>query len=433
MFGEHFWLTPDERDEAIEAMLRFGLIKIDPRRQLPLKSGGKTDIYINMRDARSNPKAIQFLSDLYANPLRRSHADRFIEVPEAVSCLAGPLAIETDLPYITIRETEKSGRVTKGRMVGDYHHGESVPIIDDVITDGASKLVPWREATRAGLVVPSLIVLVDRQQGWERTWEREGVMLPVWAGMTLHDMRKYLIEADLLDRCPAEREDQNRVIVALDGKEWREILPLIDELRPTGTILKVNDLFVEHGADIIDELSVYGRVMLDGKFHDIPNTVANICKRLGKRAPWAITTHASGGTDMVRAAVQALHGTPTKVLAVTVLTSFNKETCEEVYHRLPFDQVKSLANIAHEGGAHGFVCSADEVSYLRATYSDKTLVVPGVRSPGASKGDQERVATPREAIDRGATHLVMGRQILGATDPVAEVKRVVTEELEQAW
>ncbi len=433
MFDQEHWLTTAEQHKTIELLLHFGIIKYDNSRFLPLKSGGHTDIYINMRDARSHPEVMEYLTRIYSNALRRMNINRFIEVPAAVSCIAGPISIETGIPFITIREKAKDSRVTKGKMIGNSRHGDRAAIIDDVITDGESKLMPYQEGRRGGLDISEIIVLVDRQQGWESKFKDENVPLRVWSGMTLHDIRKYLIMNGLLERSNKDREKSNPVIVALDGKDWSELLPIVDELRPSGTILKVNDLFFEHGAQIIDELSVYGRVMLDGKFYDIPNTVANTCRRLGRRAPWAITVHASGGRGAIAAASVALQGTGTKVLAITVLTSFDEVSCKEVYHRLPRNQVRVLAKIAHEEGAHGYVCSPEEVSMLRKLYPDMTLVVPGIRSPGVDKNDQKRTGTPANTITNGANHLVMGRQIFEALDPVAEVERVVTEELGRTW
>lgn len=133
---------------------------------------------------------------------------------------------------------------------------------------------------------------------------------------------------------------------------------------------------------------------------------------------------------MVRAAVESLLGTETKVLAVTVLTSINPETCEEIYSRQPMDEVLKLAEIAFRVGAHGLVCSPQEAKEVRAHFAGEfTLVTPGVRSPGVDSHDQSRTETPAEALALGASHVVMGRQILGAEDPVAEVQRVLSEEL----
>jgi len=427
------WLFPEEHEWVVRNLYNFGLIKISSKRDLPLKSGGKTDIYISLRDARNNPAAIKFIADLFSLPLRRLNPDRFVEIPDSVSCFAGPLAINTGIPYFTIREQAKDGRVSDAKRIGQPVWGENVCLIDDVITDGASKVIPYQECQRLGLNVQSLIVLVDRQQGWRKHLAKAEVNanMNVWAGMTLHDVRFQLIKMGLIKRCEEENERINPIIVALDGKSsWEEILPIVDPLRTTGCILKVNDFLFGDGIDhLLPKLSIYGRVMADLKSHDIPNTVANTCKRLKAYPPWAVTVHASGGEEMVKAATETLYDTDTKVLAITVLTSINEKTGEEIYSRRPLEQVIKLAEIAARAGAHGFVCSPEEVATLRELYPNKTLVTPGIRSAGVDADDQARLATPKAAIERGASNIVLGRQILGAPNPVAEMKRVLIEEL----
>jgi orotidine-5'-phosphate decarboxylase len=425
------WLDPSEKRDLVAQLLKYQLIKFSNERDLPLKSGGKTDVYINLRDARNNPGAIAMIAKAFENPMRRLAPDCFIEVPDAVSCFAGPLSIATGIPYITIRESSKVGRATKASSIGAAPFGSNAVIFDDVVTDGGSKIVPFREARSMGLHVSNLVVFVDRQQGWKKKFIENGIDLPVWPGMTLHDVRKILIsDLGIMQRCNPAIEDNNPIIMALDGKSWEETLSIIDPIRPSGTILKVNDLLFDKGIEnLIPDLQVYGRVMADLKSHDIPNTVKNTCERLRKCPPWSVTVHASGGAEMVHAAVKTLTGTPTKVFAITVLTSIDPETCEEIYCRRPFEQVKELAAKAVLAGVHGFVCSPEEVRYLKDTYPDKITVTPGIRSVDVSKDDQERTSTPRGARDSGADYIVMGRQILGAIDPLAEIRRVMSEEL----
>lgn len=429
-FEDSCWLTRGEQEETIGMLVNGGLINWDNGRNLPLKSGGKTDIYVNLRLMRSRPHMIKFLAELYENPLRRLRIDRFVEVPEAVSLLAGAISVASGIPAVTVREEAKAGRVVKGQIIGDLNPGDRVAIIDDVITDGASKVSALNLLHSKAAEIAAVVVLVDRQQGWKKKLAELGFgNVGVWPGMTLHDVRKFLIREGLMQRCEPEREVKNPIIVALDGKSWDDILPIIDPLRTTGCILKVNDLLVDKGiANLLPDLSVYGRVMADLKGHDIPNTVGNICRRLRVCPPWAVTVHASGGGAMIEAAHKELAGTPTKILAVTLLTSLD-ETCEDIYVRQPVEQVLALAEIAHKAGADGFVSSPKEVGFLKAKYPEKIFVTPGVRSPGVDAQDQKRVDTPKNAYDAGTTHLVMGRQILQAVDPITEVFRVLNEEL----
>jgi orotidine-5'-phosphate decarboxylase len=426
-----------EQQETIERLVSAGLIKWDNKRSLPLKSGGKTDIYVNLRSMRSRPYVMKFLGQLYGNPLRRLRVDRFVEVPEAVSLLAGVVSTETNIPAVTIREEEKEGRVVSGKLIGDLNAGDRVAIIDDVITDGASKVPALNLLAQNGAETAGIVVLCDRQQGWKKKLVAAGFPnVGVWAGFTLHDVRKYLVEQKLMQRCDPAVEAKNPIIVALDGKSWDEILPLVDQLRTTGCILKVNDLLFYKGIEwLLPNLSVYGRVMADLKGHDIKNTLENISRHFSACPPWAVTVHASGGAEMIkatRAKLNEVGASSTKILAVTVLTSIDPVTCEEVYARRPLEQVLRLAKIAVDAGADGFVCSAQEVGALNSGNAARPgleYVTPGVRSPGADVNDQARVDTPANAKANGASKQVMGRQILGAKDPVAEVQRVLTEEL----
>jgi orotate phosphoribosyltransferase len=166
-FSDSHWLTPWEQEEVIGELVKSpaGLIKWDNGRNLPIKSGGKTDIYINLRNARNDPAAIRFLSEAYANPIRRLKVRRFGEVPDSVTCFAGPLSLETNLPFVTLREKPKEGRVAKASVIGDLVRGEKFAFFDDVITNGKSKIAPARECLAAGVDLGPLVVLVDREQG----------------------------------------------------------------------------------------------------------------------------------------------------------------------------------------------------------------------------------------------------------------------------
>lgn len=432
---DSYWLTPEEREEACEMMAHYNLIKWDNKRQLPLSAGGFTDVYINLRDERDDPEATLAVANLFANPLdrfiRRGKINLFVEVASSMSGIAGVLSVLTGLPRVTIREIPKEGRVSKANSIGHPGYGKVCWGIDDVTTSGTSLVRMYRECIGLGLQVPGAIVLVDRQQGWEKKFEAENIPLAVWPGMTLHHVRKWLINNGLMERCSPTVVGKNPIIVALDNKNWKEILPIIDPLRTTGCMFKVNDLLVDQGAGIISELAVYGDVLADLKIHDIPNTAVNIAQRLVSLPvkPWGVTVHGSGGREMIRAVVETLKGTGIKVIVVTVLTTFDKQACEEIYHKLPIEEVRILAKIGSEAGADGFVCSPEEVGELSTTYSGKIFVTPGVRSPGVAKGDQKRVGTPIGALEAGATHLVMGRQVTTNEDPPSEVLRVLKDEL----
>ena len=434
--GGSYWLTPGEQEEAITRLLEGNLLKWDNTGalSLPLKSGGKTDIYVNMRDVRNCPSVLRYLAEIYANTMRRLRVQRIIEIPDGISPVAALVSDMIGIPMVTVRQEAKQGRVVSGRLIGNLKSGEIVSLMDDVVTDAASKLPGLTEIRKHNASLAAVVALVDRQGGWQKQLAETGFAdSPFWFGMTLHDIRKFLIGRGFMPRCNQDTEAKNPIIVALDGRSWDDLVPLLVKLKSSGCILKVNDLLLRKGTEwLLPNLSVYGRLMCDFKGHDITNTLENCAKLFSQCPPWAITIHASGGPEMIKATrvkLDEVGAKSTKILAVTVLTSIDPETCEEIYGAQPLAQVLKLAKIAAVAGADGFVCSPQEVGALSAATRNMILVTPGVRSPGQDAGDQKRVDTPASAKANGATNLVMGRQILGSEDPVAEVYRVCREEL----
>jgi orotidine-5'-phosphate decarboxylase len=165
-------------------------------------------------------------------------------------------------------------------------------------------------------------------------------------------------------------------------------------------------------------------VFLDLKLHDIPNTVAKAVEALRPLEPAVLTVHAAGGRAMLEAA-KAAAGPATKVVAVTVLTSLDGEDLRSIgVQSEPREQVARLAELARSAGLDGIVCSGAEVGAAHAAWPDGYFVVPGVRPPGADVSDQKRVVTPRQALQDGASMLVIGRPITGASDPAAALRDI---------
>lgn len=191
-------------------------------------------------------------------------------------------------------------------------------------------------------------------------------------------------------------------------------------------------LFTRNGPSIVQSLQESGRrVMLDLKFHDIPNTVGEAARAAADLGVGMFTLHASGGCRMIEAARSAVDGSETKILAVTVLTSLNEEMLrhEVGIPETPRDAVQRFARQSIEAGAHGIVCSAQEIVPVReVTPSGTMIVTPGIRPAWSAKDDQQRVTTPQDAARAGATHVVVGRPILKHTDP-AQAVRLIKEEL----
>lgn len=175
-------------------------------------------------------------------------------------------------------------------------------------------------------------------------------------------------------------------------------------------------------------------LFIDLKYHDIPNTVAGALRSIARLAPDFVNVHASGGSDMMKAGLDALREessrrgikTP-KLLAVTVLTSMDDAAVQSVGWSLPIaDQVERLALLAKDCGLDGVVCSPLEIDLVRkACGPGFVTMVPGIRPASADAGDQKRVLTPKQAVDAGATHLVIGRPITQAADPAKAAAEII--------
>jgi orotidine-5'-phosphate decarboxylase len=214
------------------------------------------------------------------------------------------------------------------------------------------------------------------------------------------------------------------VAVALDTGDLETALGWAAAVGPHLRTVKVGlELYLRHGADAVvktREASGGREVFLDLKLHDIPTTVAGAARSVADLAPDYLTVHASGGHDMVRAAVDALPGT-TKVVGVTVLTSLSEADLGRLgMTGTARDVVRRLAALAVGAGARALVCSPLEVADVRREVGPAvTLITPGVRPAGSGTGDQSRVATPEQALADGADLLVVGRPLTGAADPGA--------------
>ena len=194
------------------------------------------------------------------------------------------------------------------------------------------------------------------------------------------------------------------------------------------------ELFTAEGPDVVKAVKGLGKkVFLDLKFHDSPNTAAQAVRSGGRLGVDLMTIHSVGGRKMIAAAAEAaaeFGPSGPRILAVTVLTSLDQSDLADigVAGRTPAEQVAAMAKFAVENGAHGLVCSAFDVGGLSPTLPTGTLfVTPGVRPAGSAAGDQKRIATPASAVAGGATHLVVGRPIMAAADPVAAARAIRAE------
>ena len=231
----------------------------------------------------------------------------------------------------------------------------------------------------------------------------------------------------------------DRLVLALDVDDDREALGLVAELKDAVVLFKVgHQLFTAYGPDIVRRITASGgRVFLDLKYHDIPNTVAKASAEAVKLGVSIFNVHALGGVAMMKAAADSAKETAEKyglprpvVLAVTVLTSMDQRGLQrELKITRPLRrEVCHLARLAQRAGLDGVVASPQEIKMLRRSIRGAFVVLtPGVRPAWAGKDDQKRTMTPAEAVAAGADYLVIGRPVLKAEDRKAAVMKILEE------
>lgn len=218
--------------------------------------------------------------------------------------------------------------------------------------------------------------------------------------------------------------------VALDTADPRLAAEWAAAVAPVATTIKVGlELYLSAGLEAVADICAAARdcsLFLDLKLHDIPHTVSRAVNAVAEIKPAFLTVHASGGGDMICAAVESLP--ETAIAAVTVLTSLSEQNLVDVGIRGPAeDAVLRLAELAVANGARALVCSPHELRALRTHFGqDVVLITPGVRPAGSAHGDQSRVATPEQAAADGASLVVVGRPITAAADPAAAAAAIVS-------
>jgi orotidine-5'-phosphate decarboxylase len=222
----------------------------------------------------------------------------------------------------------------------------------------------------------------------------------------------------------------NRVIVALDLGSRKEAFSLVDVLGPQAIAYKVGlQLLTEEGPEIVKSLVALGKeVFLDLKVHEIPHSVAGAVAAAGRLGARMVTVHASGGSAVLRSAVEAARPYPQlRVIALTVITSLTDQDLPEIgLAPSVMQQVERLGRLAGSQGCHGVVASAQEAALLKKVLPVGTLIVtPGIHLPDTATNDQSRIATPAGAAKAGSTHIVVGRAIAHASNPVAAFQSAV--------
>jgi orotidine-5'-phosphate decarboxylase len=226
---------------------------------------------------------------------------------------------------------------------------------------------------------------------------------------------------------------KEKILLVLDVSSREDAMKLVRPLHEHVGMFKVGmQLFTAAGPSLVREIvDLGGKVFLDLKFHDIPNTVSHGVLEAAKLGVSLMTIHAAGGRVMMETVVKELQdkfgNRKPMVVAVTVLTSLNNAGLAEIGVARPMaDQVVAMATLARECGIAGVVCSPQEIQPVRrATGPDFKIVTPGIRMPGQAANDQQRMATPREALAAGADYIVVGRAVTAAPDPRSALDALV--------
>lgn len=228
-----------------------------------------------------------------------------------------------------------------------------------------------------------------------------------------------------------------RIFCAIDTQDFVRAKELCGIISHTKAGVKLGlEFFNAHGPQGIAKIrDAFPDVpfFLDLKLHDIPNTVAQSVRALAKLQPDYLNVHATGGFEMMKLAQEAareeadkLGLRPAKMISVTVLTSFDEEGLKLACVETPIENtVLRLAKLTKESGMVGVVCSPKEIQVLRENLGPQfVLITPGIRPAGADMNDQKRAMTPKEALNLGATHLVIGRPITGSKDPAQTIEDI---------
>lgn len=221
------------------------------------------------------------------------------------------------------------------------------------------------------------------------------------------------------------------IVVALDVPNAEEAIRLAKKVSPAVGGFKIGlELLMGPGPGLVGILDQLGKpVFVDAKLHDIPHTVGRAARQLGLAGARWVTAHAAGGPAMLKAAVEGLEagarGRPAGILAITVLTSLNDAIL--AHSGIPVTAGKltsKRSKLAADAGAEGVVCSVKELGVINEVAATLAKVTPGIRPLGEDAGDQQRIATPEEAIRRGSNLLVIGRPITRAVDPRAAAEAI---------
>jgi orotidine-5'-phosphate decarboxylase len=243
--------------------------------------------------------------------------------------------------------------------------------------------------------------------------------------MAAREARRFVEDSDMND----EVSPRDRLIVALDLPSLAEAEAMVARLGDSVSFYKIGmELTYAGGLPLVERLVADGKkVFVDLKLHDIPNTVERAARQIAKLGASFLTVHAY--PQSMKAALAGVAGSELKLLAVTVMTSYDDADLTEAGYAFAVKELVARRAVqARDTGFHGLILSPEEVETIRALVGpDMSLVTPGIRPAGTAVGDQKRIMTPALAIAGGADHIVVGRPVTEAVDPVAVAEQIVAD------
>ncbi len=226
----------------------------------------------------------------------------------------------------------------------------------------------------------------------------------------------------------------NPIICALDSKDINQAIKIINQTKEYINYYKLGlEFFTAFGPQGVKKIKELGvKIFLDMKYHDIPKQISSSMKAAMDLDVDIVTIHSLGGKEMMAETISEAEKYAKlskvklpRIAAVTILTSMDQSQLKDIgIERKIKDQVLHLVGIAYESGVRNFVCSPHEIEAIKAKYKDVTLIVPGIRPESSKSDDQKRIMTPKEAIDKGADFLVIGRPITKSETPSIAIKEI---------
>ena len=409
------WLNRWEIESTVDALTKYDVEIVE-------FNGEDGEILLRLDKARQSPDAIGFLTDIYKNPVTRLRPDLLVEANDSVSTIVPLLAREMGIPYLKFNTA--SGELDEEARGHSVTNKRAV-IITDTIENAEAIMPVYRACKKRRLDIGPMIALLDMANGWRRNFDKFQVDMPVWPGMSIDDMRRSLMSQGYIER-PLEEGVVNPVIFSLEGKKWDHAMHVARSLQPLGCLYQVSDHVVEYScADIVGYLGIYGPVIVDLNISHAPAVAGDICTRLKKYRPWAVTVDGFSGEKLTQVAVKSLRGSSTRVLVNALAPALDKAEMG-LLHATPKPErlIDRIAESTNRAQADGIVCAPEHVLAIKKRYPKMLVIAADARTTGSSLPADEDDPNI-DALRHGASYVVVDMSVLDSADVAARAREVL--------